>query len=115
MVAWTCLPADARDVFRHVLTVDDATWSRGRGWALQFGLMAAAYPADNPVLGNIVRHTVAEVLADFGQACLPRSGAAAQTACVRVARQPDASAAAASVSRTVSRMNCSGQYWLAGW
>jgi len=32
-----------------------------------------------------------------------------------VARQPDASAAAAAASRTVSRMSCSGQYWLAGW
>jgi hypothetical protein len=44
-----------------------------------------------------------------------RSWAIAQTARVRVARQPDASAAAASVSRTVSKMSCSGQYWLAGW
>lgn len=67
MVAWTYLPANARDVFRHALTVDDATWSRGRGWALQFGLMAAAYSADNPVLGDIGRHTVAEVLADSEQ------------------------------------------------
>lgn len=39
----------------------------------------------------------------------------AQTARVRVARQPDASAAAATVSRTASRISCSGQYWLAGW
>ena len=44
-----------------------------------------------------------------------RRRAVAQTACVRVARQPDASAAAAAASRTVSRMSCSGQYWLAGW
>ena len=39
----------------------------------------------------------------------------AQRARVRVARQPDASAAAATVSRTASRISCSGQYWLAGW
>jgi aminoglycoside phosphotransferase (APT) family kinase protein len=65
MVAWTYLSADARDLFRNALTVDDATWSRGRGWALQLGLRAAAYSADNPVLGDIGRNTVAAVLADF--------------------------------------------------
>jgi aminoglycoside phosphotransferase (APT) family kinase protein len=64
-VAWTYLPADAREVFRGVLAVDDATWSRGRGWALQFGLRAAAYSADNPVLDNIGRYTLAQILADF--------------------------------------------------
>ena len=65
MVAWTYLPPDARAVLRNAVTVAEATWSRGRGWALQFGLMAAAYSADNPVLGEIGRHTVAEVLTDF--------------------------------------------------
>ncbi len=64
-VAWTYLPADSRRVFRGALAVDDATWCRGRGWALQFGLRAAAYSADNPVLGDIGRYTLGEVLADF--------------------------------------------------
>ena len=64
MVAWTYLSADSRDVFRSVLAVDDATWSRARGWALQSGLRAAAYSADNPVLSDIGRYTLAEVLAD---------------------------------------------------
>jgi aminoglycoside phosphotransferase (APT) family kinase protein len=64
-VARTYLPADAGEVFRGVLAVDDATWSRGRGWALQFGLRAAAYSADNPVLDNIGRYTLAQILADF--------------------------------------------------
>ena len=68
MVAWTYLSHDARKAFRSVLAVDDATWSRGRGWALQFGLRAAAYSADNLVIGDIGRYTVAEVLADFEQA-----------------------------------------------
>lgn len=68
MVAWTYLPADSRAVFRNALAADDAIWSRGRGWALRFGLRATAYSADNPVLGDIGRYTVAEVLADFEQA-----------------------------------------------
>jgi hypothetical protein len=32
---------------------------------LQLGLMAAAYAADDPVLGDLGRRTVAEVLNDF--------------------------------------------------
>ena len=43
MVAWKVLPADARDVFRAALAVDDATWARGRGWALSQALIALAY------------------------------------------------------------------------
>jgi aminoglycoside phosphotransferase (APT) family kinase protein len=32
--AWNFLPPEARDTFRTVLGVDDATWARSRGWAL---------------------------------------------------------------------------------
>jgi aminoglycoside phosphotransferase (APT) family kinase protein len=67
MVAWMYLSADSRDVFRRALAVDDATWCRGRGWALQSGLRAAAYSADDPVLGGIGRYTLTEVQADFEQ------------------------------------------------
>ncbi|MFK7692625.1 aminoglycoside phosphotransferase family protein [Paenibacillus sp. HJGM_3] len=65
MVAWTMLSADSRDLFRASLSVDDATWTRGRGWALSFGLIALAYYMDtNPVLASIARRTLEEVLAD---------------------------------------------------
>lgn len=63
-VAWAYLSADAREIFRSVLAVGDATWSRGRGWALLFGLRAAAYSADNPLLADIGRYTIAQILAD---------------------------------------------------
>ncbi|WP_307872887.1 aminoglycoside phosphotransferase family protein [Paractinoplanes ovalisporus] len=33
-VAWTLLTAEGRRAFRDRLGVDDATWRRGRGWAL---------------------------------------------------------------------------------
>jgi aminoglycoside phosphotransferase (APT) family kinase protein len=62
MAAWTYLAEDSRDVFRSALAVDDATWSRGRGWALRLGLMAAAYSEDNPVLRDIGRYTVAQLM-----------------------------------------------------
>jgi len=64
MVAWTYLSADTRQVFRDALAVDDATWARGRGWALHLGLMAAAVSVGNPVLGSIGRRVIREVLSD---------------------------------------------------
>ncbi|MGW4468762.1 aminoglycoside phosphotransferase family protein [Nonomuraea sp. NPDC004354] len=33
-IAWTLLTADGRQAFRERLSVDDAKWARGRGWAL---------------------------------------------------------------------------------
>ncbi|WP_410572817.1 aminoglycoside phosphotransferase family protein [Amycolatopsis sp. cmx-4-61] len=41
-IAWTLLTADGRKAFRERLSVDDATWARGRGWALWKTLVAAA-------------------------------------------------------------------------
>lgn len=33
-IAWTLFSGESRRAFRKVLGVDDATWERGRGWAL---------------------------------------------------------------------------------
>ncbi|MGX2998814.1 aminoglycoside phosphotransferase family protein [Streptomyces sp. JNUCC 64] len=47
--AFTLLSAPARAAFRAALGVDDATWARGRGWALATGLNAyTAYAAGEP-------------------------------------------------------------------
>ena len=65
MAAWTLLSAESRAIFRELLQVDGATWSRGRGWALSFGLIALPYyQTTNPVLAGIARCTINEVLAD---------------------------------------------------
>ncbi|MFE7776289.1 aminoglycoside phosphotransferase family protein [Streptomyces sp. NPDC057445] len=65
MVAWTLLSARTRDLFRESAGVDDATWARGRGWALCFGLNAEHYyRATNPVLASVGRRAVAEALSD---------------------------------------------------
>ena len=65
MSAWLYLSAETRDVFRAALTVDDATWARGRGWALSVGLVALPYYENtNPVLAGIARRAIDEVLAD---------------------------------------------------
>jgi aminoglycoside phosphotransferase (APT) family kinase protein len=67
MSAWIYLSAETRDVFRAALQVDDATWARGRGWALSFGLIALPYYENtNPVLAGIARRAIDEALADYG-------------------------------------------------
>ncbi|MEV0532774.1 aminoglycoside phosphotransferase family protein [Kitasatospora sp. NPDC050463] len=66
MAAWTLFSAGAREVFRESARVDDATWARGRGWALCFGLTAEHhYRVTNPVLATVGRRAVAEALADL--------------------------------------------------
>ncbi|MGV9450853.1 aminoglycoside phosphotransferase family protein [Streptomyces sp. NPDC003635] len=72
MAAWTVFGADAREAFRAAADVDDATWERGRGWALYFGLTAEHFYGDafgngmNPVLAAVGRRAVAEALAEYG-------------------------------------------------
>ena len=66
MVAWNLLTAGTRDVFRAEVDVDDATWARGRGWALWTGLVALPYYKEtNPVLADNARYRIGEVLADY--------------------------------------------------
>ncbi len=48
-IAFTLMSAGSRAAFRAALDVDDATWARGRGWALATGLNAyISYAAVNP-------------------------------------------------------------------
>lgn len=66
IVAWNLLSAETRHVFRAALLVDDATWARGRGWALSVGLIALPYyQSTNPVLAAISRRAIDEALADY--------------------------------------------------
>jgi aminoglycoside phosphotransferase (APT) family kinase protein len=69
MVAWKVLSADTRDSFRTTVTIDGATWARGRGWALSQALMALAYYTleTNAVLVLEAERWLAEVLADLGR------------------------------------------------
>jgi aminoglycoside phosphotransferase (APT) family kinase protein len=63
IVAWSFLPAEIRDVFRATLSVDDATWARGRGWALSVSLIALPYyRGTNPVIVATAEHTIREVM-----------------------------------------------------
>jgi aminoglycoside phosphotransferase (APT) family kinase protein len=66
MVAWKMLSADAREDFRRALAVDEATWTRARGWALSQALIALSYYTleTNAVLVGEAGRWLEEVLAD---------------------------------------------------
>ena len=66
MVAWKLLSADTRGTFREALSVDDATWTRGHGWALSQALNALSYYTleTNAVLVREARRWLTEVLTD---------------------------------------------------
>jgi aminoglycoside phosphotransferase (APT) family kinase protein len=65
IVAWSLFAGESREAFRRALRVDDATWARGRGWALVVALHALPYyEATNPVMVANSRHRIGEVLAD---------------------------------------------------
>lgn len=64
-VAWMLLPADVRSIFRSTLSVDDATWLRGKGWALYASVIAWDYYRDtNPTLTDMCRRAVEHLFAD---------------------------------------------------
>jgi aminoglycoside phosphotransferase (APT) family kinase protein len=68
MAAWTLFTAESRVAFRESLPFDDATWARGRGWALSWALIVLPYyEHTNPDLCRIAEHTIGEVLADARQ------------------------------------------------
>ncbi|MEU8679028.1 aminoglycoside phosphotransferase family protein [Streptomyces sp. NPDC048560] len=66
MSAWAVLSAGSRGLFREAVEVDDATWARGRSWALVFGLTAYSYyRVTNPVLAAVALRSTGEALDDF--------------------------------------------------
>jgi aminoglycoside phosphotransferase (APT) family kinase protein len=65
MIAWSLLPANGREVFRTAAGFDDATWARGRGWALSGGLGGVRYyRRTNPAMAALARRQLRAVLAD---------------------------------------------------
>jgi aminoglycoside phosphotransferase (APT) family kinase protein len=63
-VAWSLFSGESRAAFREALGVDDATWARGRGWALRAVGGISHYAETNPELVASCLHRVEEVLAD---------------------------------------------------
>ncbi|MEW1567157.1 aminoglycoside phosphotransferase family protein [Streptomyces sp. NPDC093509] len=62
-VAFTSMSAASRDVFRSALGVDDATWTRGRGWALTTALNAyTSYAATDARVAAQTTRQITEAL-----------------------------------------------------
>jgi aminoglycoside phosphotransferase (APT) family kinase protein len=60
IIAWEIFDADSRDVLRSELGVDDASWERGRGWALSTGIAELSYYQDtNQFMADRARRQVA--------------------------------------------------------
>jgi aminoglycoside phosphotransferase (APT) family kinase protein len=67
LVAWTLLDADQRAVFRAAFEVDEASWQRGRGWALVTALNAIPYYRHtNPGLVANARYRLEQLLKEVG-------------------------------------------------
>jgi aminoglycoside phosphotransferase (APT) family kinase protein len=63
--AWNVFAGESRRRFRAELAVDDASWLRGRGWALFQAMSALAYYWDtNPGMVRQASHALAQVLGD---------------------------------------------------
>jgi len=66
MVAWSLMTPEDREVFRTEVGVDEATWARGRGWALSTALIALPYYGEtHPPRASNARYRIAEVLRDL--------------------------------------------------
>jgi aminoglycoside phosphotransferase (APT) family kinase protein len=65
MVAWNYLDGRARATFKAALAPDEATWARGKGWALSMSVIALPYYLKtNPVIVANSRLTIATVLSE---------------------------------------------------
>ncbi|GAA3440060.1 hypothetical protein GCM10018954_096820 [Kutzneria kofuensis] len=64
IAAWGFLPAGARDQFRKLLAVDDATWARGRVWGLTSILPSRADLTD-PARAAHARQALTEIVEDL--------------------------------------------------
>jgi aminoglycoside phosphotransferase (APT) family kinase protein len=63
--AWMLFPPAQRQLFRSIAGIDDDTWRRAAGWALNLSLayLTADETTSMPAIG---RTTLAAVLAEFG-------------------------------------------------
>jgi aminoglycoside phosphotransferase (APT) family kinase protein len=63
--AWNVFEGDSRTRYRVEVEADDASWLRGRGWALYQAVMALPYYWDtNPGMIRQASHALEQVLAD---------------------------------------------------
>jgi aminoglycoside phosphotransferase (APT) family kinase protein len=63
--AWTVLSGESRRVFAQRLRADEATWARGRGWAIWKAMIVLAEVlGSDPMEAEESKRVIAEVIAD---------------------------------------------------
>jgi aminoglycoside phosphotransferase (APT) family kinase protein len=63
--AWSLFYEESREKFRNVLEVDDASWLRGRGWALSQAVIALPYYREsNPRIVRQVLCSIQHILSE---------------------------------------------------
>ncbi len=64
-IAWTFLSGDSQRVFKERLPVDEATWTRGRGWAIWKAMIVLIRQLDtDPDGADFTRNVISKILAD---------------------------------------------------
>jgi aminoglycoside phosphotransferase (APT) family kinase protein len=68
-IAWTDFAGTSRAAFRATLKPDEATWARGRAWALWKALITLVeHQHSNPVRATSASNVIAQMLDDWRQA-----------------------------------------------
>jgi aminoglycoside phosphotransferase (APT) family kinase protein len=64
-IAWTFLSGDSQRVFKERLPVDEATWTRGRGWAAWKAMIVLVRELDtDPDDADLTKNVISKILAD---------------------------------------------------
>jgi aminoglycoside phosphotransferase (APT) family kinase protein len=64
-IAWTFLSGDSQRLFKERLPVDDATWTRGRGWAIWKAMIVLVDElSTDPDGAEFTKHVIGKILAD---------------------------------------------------
>jgi aminoglycoside phosphotransferase (APT) family kinase protein len=80
VIAWTFLEGVSREVFQEGLALDEATWARGRGWALWKAaiVLVQALESDPDDARECVR-VLSEVLGDHKASIRSRTKSQGET------------------------------------
>ena len=66
VIAWTLLTSASREVLQRALSVDEATWARGRGWALWKAMIVRARQVGTKAgETEIARRVIDELFEDY--------------------------------------------------
>jgi aminoglycoside phosphotransferase (APT) family kinase protein len=65
-IAWTFLSGDSQRVFKERLPADEATWTRGRGWAIWKAMIVLVDELNtDPDGAEFTKDVIGEILADY--------------------------------------------------